>query len=121
MDRRSSRVPPVAPDHKHHIDRLPRDRLHDLGDVSSAAGGSQDRPALQLDALDGRGRQLDRLARPVIKTFQAVTHADDVLDAVASGELLRQGLDDIVEARAEPSARDDGGLILVGKSFVERF
>ena len=111
VNRRSRRVPAVAPHDKHHVDRLPRDRLHDLRDVRPAARGPQDRPALQLDALDGRRRQLDRLARPVVEPLEAVAHAHDVLDAVAAGELLGEGLDDVVEAWAEAAAGDDGRLL----------
>lgn len=112
VNRRSSRIPAVPPDDKHHVDSLPRDGLNDLGDVRASPRGPQNRPALELDTLDGGRGQLHGLAGLVVKPFQAVAYPDDVLDAVASGELLREGLDDVIEARAEAAAGDDCRLVI---------
>ena len=114
MNRRSRRVPSIPPNHEHHIDGMPRYGLHDLCDIGPSAGGSQDRATLELDPLDGRRSQLDTFAGLVVKTLEAVSHAHDVLNSVAPRELLRQRLDDVVEAGAEAAAGDDGRLLEIG-------
>mmetsp|Transcript_36175 Transcript_36175/g.102269 ORF Transcript_36175/g.102269 Transcript_36175/m.102269 type:complete len:211 (+) Transcript_36175:1040-1672(+) len=102
-------IPAVSANHKHHVDTPQVETVHHLGDLCGAtARGAEDGAALKVDAVNGLPVEDDGLCFAVIESHEAVADSVDlVLGNAVVGESVHNVLQNIIETRAQPAARDD--------------
>mmetsp|Transcript_47879 Transcript_47879/g.125350 ORF Transcript_47879/g.125350 Transcript_47879/m.125350 type:complete len:231 (-) Transcript_47879:436-1128(-) len=102
----------VATDSEDQIDTFGLEGVANLGCIMPSAGGSKQRATLPMDGLDASKREFLPLLR--IEAHIPMPDAIDRLDAILMAQAVDKLLDNCVEPRAQPAARDDRGLGLLG-------
>eukprot|EP00959_Pyramimonas_sp_CCMP1952_P084916 1775611-Pyramimonas_sp.AAC.1 len=85
------------------VDAAGLDRVHDLGDVRSAAGGAEHGAALVLDPVALVGVEADHVL--AVEPAVAVAHAVDALHAVVALQARHHLANHRVQPGAQPAAR----------------
>ncbi len=105
----------VSADREENADVHAVQRVDHLADVLVAARGSQDRPAVLVNAADRLRIQFDRgMPEPVGEALVSIGKAEDGFDLVVVVQAQYDRSDHIVQARAKPAAGDDAALELGG-------
>ena len=99
---------PIAAEHKQHADPERVEAVDHFPCIALAARTAERRASLVVDRRDGGWGQGDRLEAVAPEAMEPVPKAEHVLDAVPAIKLENDATHDVVEARAQAPARDDG-------------